>query len=238
MKTNTPSREWMLWLTDPIKREDQKIKNRGIGDDFYSLVICPMSFLFSGERWLFASNGAASLLVRGESLWNNPSAAQESLISGLIRREVKGRPVLLSAFKRWLGKGWRAPLPCNTCSGDWSKNCQNCFGLGTRQTKCDGCGGGHDCRCQTCSGEGVVYCPNCVGDSGGTKRPGHYRNVVFDRAVLARFLAHVDSDENTQVKIMALGANQPIWIEPISKQWRVIIMPLREPCASEVPGFR
>lgn len=227
---------WMKWLNDPVKREDHQVKGRGRDDDGYLLSLHPMATVVGEQPWIFSSNGAASLLVRDHMDWRAPSENQAAIIAGLVKREVHGRVFPLPLFKRWLGRGWKTELPCG-CNGDWSKNCPACFGIGKLDKKCNDCGHGHSCDCGKCVGEGVLFCPYCVGENGFERKPGHYRGVVFDRAMLARFLAHVDGSPEATVRIMAEGKAHPVWVEAHDRSWKVAIMPLREPDSSKVPEW-
>lgn len=238
---NNEKYAWMYWLCDPIRREDQKMNNRGINDYGYSLSIHPMVLTFNGQPWAFASNGAASLLVRDRvgCDWEAPSDAQAPMIHCLIKKEICGKLHPLAVFRRWLGTGWKSELPCQLCAGDWARNCNSCFGIGTCLVKCGGCGEGHDCVCSNCVGRGAVFCEGCVGVGGFKKKPGHFRGIVFDRALLSRFLAHVDDwKPDVKVRIMADHKAGPIWVEDEDRAWRAAIMPLREPEARSVPGWR
>ncbi len=228
MTNNYDKHRWMKWLPDPIKREDQKIKNVGIGDVAFSLSIHPMSLVLNEQPWIFASNGAASLMVRDQVELRSPDDNQRAMIEGLLIHEIKGRLYSLASFKRWLGQGWDGTLPC-ACAGDWAKNCPACFGIGTRQAKCHSCNDAHDCACKRCSGVGILYCPVCTPGEKFEIKPGSYRQVVFDRSLLARFLAHVPYEPGTRIRIMAEGRTSPVWIEREDGSWRVVIMPLRDP---------
>jgi hypothetical protein len=233
MTNNYDKHRWMKWLPDPIKREDQKVKNVGINDVAFSLSIYPMSLALNEQPWTFASNGAASLMVRDHVEWRQPNENQRAMIEGLLIHEIRGKAYSLSAFKRWLGQGWDGKLPCS-CAGDWAKNCPSCFGIGKRQTRCHSCQDVHDCACKRCEGGGILYCPTCTPGQKFDIRPGSYRQVVFDRALLARFLAHVPAEPTTKIKLMAEGRSHPVWVEHENGDWRAVIMPLREPEAGRV----
>lgn len=220
---------WMKWLSDPIRREDRKVKNRGLGDDSYSLSIQPVSLVIGGQPWAFASDGAASLLVRGEVEWKSPSDMQAAIIHGFVTADIRGRLNDFSAFRRWLGRGWASRLPCESCHGDWAKNCAACFGIGQVGAKCPHCAEAHDCTCRRCGGSGALYCPTCVGAQGFSRRPGQYRGVFFDRCLLARFLSHVECEPTTRVRIMVDHQVGPVWVEHEDRRWRVAVMPIRAP---------
>jgi len=235
MTINTEKYRWLRWLPDPIKRENLAIKAIGTGDESYALSIHPVTLVVNEKPWIFVSNGAAMLLVQDEIVWRPASTVQEEIIKGFLGIEMRGKTWQLAHLRRWLGRGWASTLPCDRCDADWAKNCPSCFGIGQRKTGCERCGGAHDCNCRTCNGNGVVFCPGCTGGLEFEKRPGHINGVVFDRALLARFLSGVETKQNTKVKIMAHGRANPVVVEPEDKSWRAVIMPLREPESFTVP---
>lgn len=235
MTSKSEKYRWLKWLPDPIKREDLMVKQVGSGDEVHALSVHPVTLVVDEQPWIFVSNGSAMLLVRDTIDWRAASDRQQEIIRGFLGLQVKGKTWPLAHLRRWLGKGWAGEVPCDRCNGDWVKNCPSCFGMGQRQGGCERCGASHDCNCRACNGNGTIFCPGCTGGLEFEKRPGHVNGVVFDRAMLARFLVGVEVGPKTKVKVMATGRANPVVVEPQDKSWRAVIMPLREPESAQVP---
>lgn len=227
---------WLKWLSDPIKREGLRLNMHALDDDAYVLVAQPMAVEIGGEPMLFASNGSAFLAVRARLPWKPMTRGQADTVHQFLTRRVDGRITDLRQFRGWLGRGWGAELPCRSCGGEWATRCPSCWSSRSKRGACDRCGIVHDCCCPNCQ-DGYNYCARCTGGSGFDRRPGQINNVVFDRALLARFLAHVDLFGDENVFLAAAYPNGPVMVEGESRTWRAGIMPLREPEASRVSAW-
>jgi hypothetical protein len=223
---------WMRWLSDPILRQDSTLKGI-ILEPERKITVAPMSLSDGEQRWGFASNKAALILVRGHIEWNEMEEPQAGIIRGFIRKPIDTKRVDFGEFKRWLGTGWSASLPCLDCEADWAITCSSCLGLGKVGKSCGSCGDGHKCKCLACNGNGVLYCQRCTGGRAFAKRPGRIGKTLVDMSLLARFLAHVEVAPHAQVRIMNDGPYSPIWIEPTEKNWRVVAMPMRDTPVAE-----
>lgn len=224
---------WVRWLPNPIRRQDVMVKGAEL-DDMKKLTTHPMSLADGDQRWGFASDGSAMILVRGAVEWRHMADPQALVVRDYLRKSVTGPRVHFGEFKKWLGQGWSATLPCSAnCGGDWVKNCSACFGVGTMDKTCGHCGDGHKCKCAKCKGDGTLFCGTCMSAKLLARRPGRIGKTLVDMSLVARFVAQVDTPVTGQVRVLAEGPFSPVWIEPEEKNWRVIIMPMRDTVVPE-----
>jgi hypothetical protein len=198
----------------------------------------PFLLEIDGDTWSCATDGTAILALKG---------AEPGLVTPADVSPQVAAYLTMGPPHRLIAPRASVDAFLADATAELSVVCRRCNGAAPEPTKCERCAGhgqvecgecGHKKDCPDCSGNGSLGgCIGCEGDKTNRPepKPGQVApGVAVDRNLLKRALGQLRPE---QIAIGYSSQLEPVVLEDDSREWRIVIMPMRELSVSELPAL-